>query len=85
MASKAIAARRLNVWAASHETTVCNFRVYGRNALQKMMVDILVGQGEVQRQATNRVNTLLAAEPGQHTCTVMCELCLAACVRFDGG
>ena len=71
MASKAIAARRLNVWAASHETLVQDTRVYGRSALQTMMVEILVGQGEVQRQATTRVNAVLATASWQqiwHIC-----------------
>lgn len=59
--SNSIASRRLNSWAAGMNTEVSGERVYGKAALQSMLVDILVSKGEAQWPASSRVGAQLAA------------------------
>lgn len=65
--SNSIASRRLNSWAAGMNTEVSGERVYGKAALQSLLVDILVSKGEAQRLASSRVGGQFAQVSRQHS------------------
>ena len=79
--SNSIASRRLNSWAAGNNTEVSGERVYGKAALQSLLVDILVSKGEAQRPASSRVCAQLAEVSWQPSMSmILCSCLRAACL-----
>ena len=77
MVSRAIAGRRLNVWAASNETMVSDCKAYGKSALQNLLTSILTEQGEVARHASLRVGALL--NRATRLAIVLMHVCIQDC------